>query len=120
MNCYQHRKNPAIGICKFCMKGVCAECSTEVDTVLACKSQCEAEVKNINKALRNQLMIQKPAKAMRFLAPALLLLYGLYLSISWSGLLEYSQDIGFFTMGVVFIIASLLLAYRTFRKTNDG
>ncbi len=37
MNCFNHPDTPAIGICKFCQKGLCKECAYDLSHGLACK-----------------------------------------------------------------------------------
>ena len=44
MNCYYHPNQPAIGLCKYCQRGLCSECAAVVDDVLACKKRHEDEV----------------------------------------------------------------------------
>ena len=48
MVCYYHQFAQAVGICKNCHKGLCAECAVDVGNGLACKHQCESEVVLIN------------------------------------------------------------------------
>ena len=44
MNCFYHPNQPAVGVCKYCQRGLCSECATPVDDVLACKDRHEDEV----------------------------------------------------------------------------
>ncbi len=44
MRCYQHREAEAVGICRFCARGLCPECAVLVGRALACKGVCEREV----------------------------------------------------------------------------
>lgn len=44
MNCFYHPAVPAIGVCKYCQRGICSECAAVVDDVLACKNRHEDEV----------------------------------------------------------------------------
>ena len=30
MKCFNHHEHDAVGVCKYCMKGVCEQCATEV------------------------------------------------------------------------------------------
>jgi hypothetical protein len=48
MNCYYHQTVPAVGICKNCYRGLCAECAVEVTNGLACRDRCVAEVETLN------------------------------------------------------------------------
>lgn len=51
MNCFQHRAIAAIGLCKSCGKGLCADCAAEVPNGLACRDRCEGRVRSINEML---------------------------------------------------------------------
>lgn len=46
MNCFYHPTLPAVGSCKHCQRGLCAECAVVVEDVLACKDRHETEVRN--------------------------------------------------------------------------
>lgn len=49
MNCFNHPDAPAVGICKSCCKGLCADCAGVVENGLACKNACEEKVRMINR-----------------------------------------------------------------------
>ena len=64
MNCFNHREQPALGICKSCGKALCGDCLVERKNGLACKGSCEDRVdmadcfldtssKNLSAAQRN-------------------------------------------------------------------
>lgn len=44
MNCFNHNTVPAIGSCKACCKGLCADCARDLDGGLSCTGACEKEV----------------------------------------------------------------------------
>ena len=44
MNCFYHPNTPAIGLCKYCQRGLCTECAAVIDDVLACKNRHEGDV----------------------------------------------------------------------------
>lgn len=44
MKCYHHPGLEAVGICKFCSKGLCAGCAADLGHGLACKGEHEGEV----------------------------------------------------------------------------
>lgn len=48
MNCYQHRDQQAIGLCKHCLKAVCDTCVRDTHTGLACSDACVVEVEALN------------------------------------------------------------------------
>jgi hypothetical protein len=47
VNCFQHRENPGIGICKSCGKAVCSDCAIEFPKGLACSIECEKDAKEL-------------------------------------------------------------------------
>ena len=57
MNCYYHPNQPAAGICKYCQRGLCQECTTEVDDGLACKDRHEEQVAGLS-LLTNRNILQ--------------------------------------------------------------
>src|SRR3989338_416555 len=47
MQCFEHKGNDAVGICKSCNKAVCMECAISFPKGLACSSECEKDVKEL-------------------------------------------------------------------------
>ncbi|MFZ1040589.1 MAG: hypothetical protein WCA79_21175 [Anaerolineales bacterium] len=56
MNCYYHPERLAIGICKHCQRGLCAEDAALVDDSLACKGRHENEVRETNQWIRLNIL----------------------------------------------------------------
>jgi len=48
MVCYFHPARQAVGICKYCQRGLCNECAVLVDDSLACKGRHEYNVTELN------------------------------------------------------------------------
>lgn len=48
MECYQHPKESAIGLCKSCFKAICRDCAVEATNGMACSENCANEVDEIN------------------------------------------------------------------------
>ncbi|MDR2213784.1 MAG: hypothetical protein LBE21_09205 [Pseudomonadales bacterium] len=48
MRCFNHPENEAIGICKSCHRGLCANCATDLGHGLACKGKHESEVNTLH------------------------------------------------------------------------
>lgn len=53
MNCFNHPDKPAVGFCKSCCKGLCADCAATLPNGLACRNTCEARVTRINQIIDN-------------------------------------------------------------------
>ena len=47
MKCYHHHQADAVGICRFCARGLCPECAVEVEGALACSGSCEQQVRHV-------------------------------------------------------------------------
>src|SRR6185369_14793503 len=64
MRCFYHRDKEAVGSCKSCGKGVCAECAVDLGKGLACRSRCEESARAIIELVdRNIQLSTNPAKA---------------------------------------------------------
>ena len=61
MNCFNHPDTPAIGLCKYCQRGLCSECAAIVDDVLACKNRHEDEVRQLGQLAARNLFQSKRA-----------------------------------------------------------
>jgi hypothetical protein len=51
MKCFYHPSVDAVGVCKNCGKGLCAESAVDVGEGLACGGACEARVREFNTKL---------------------------------------------------------------------
>ena len=47
MHCYYHPEKEAVGICKCCGKGLCPDCAADIGKGLACRGQCEEDVRAV-------------------------------------------------------------------------
>ncbi len=59
MNCFYHSTVSAIGLCKYCQRGLCADCAAVVDDVLACKHRHEDEVHQLEQLTARNLFQSK-------------------------------------------------------------
>ena len=59
MNCFYHPNNSAVGICKYCQRGLCSECAAIIDDVLACKNRHEDEVHQLEQLTARNLFQSK-------------------------------------------------------------
>lgn len=59
MNCFYHPDQPAVGLCKYCQRGLCFSCATVVDDVLACKDRHEDEVHQLEQLTARNLFQSK-------------------------------------------------------------
>ncbi len=100
MNCYYHPDRPAVGICKHCQRGLCAEDAALVpstslrpgDDSLACKGRHEEQVRDINQLMQRNILQAKRVGSIYnrnaifyFLVGAAFTGYGIY-QVRWTGL----------------------------------
>lgn len=117
MNCYQHRDQPAVGICKACQKAVCPTCAIDTGRGLACSEACVPEVDAYNQMMDKSKQIygigshsKWPSTGILvyFLFALLFLGFGLY---PWFvvGEVEWFSLI----MGIGFVIIGIVVYVRT-------
>ena len=51
MVCYYHTDKPATGLCKYCQRGLCADCAALINDSLACKDRHEEQVRGMESLL---------------------------------------------------------------------
>lgn len=61
MNCFYHPSTVAIGTCKHCGKGLCADCANDLGHGLACRDKHEQEVEDAQTLFNNACRFQKKA-----------------------------------------------------------
>ena len=57
MKCFVHQSADAVGLCRNCSRGVCAECAADRPSGVACKGRCEAEVDAMDSLIRRNTAI---------------------------------------------------------------
>jgi len=60
MRCFYHQDKEAVGLCKSCAKGVCAECAVDLGNALACRNRCEERAQSIIKIQDHAIQSLKP------------------------------------------------------------
>ena len=119
MNCYYHPSTPALGVCKHCGRGLCADCLAEVEDALACKNRHETQVRDaLALAARNLLQARRVGLNYRrnaifyALSGALFTGFGLY-QLRWAG----TQALFLLLIGLFLLYAAVanFLESRKFR-----
>lgn len=115
MNCFYHPTTPAVGICKYCQRGLCTDCAAVVDDVIACKNRHEDEVHKLEQ-LSARSLFQSKRVASGFMRNAIF--YGLVgaafagfglWQLKWLGL-----------QAVVFIMLGVFLLYAAAANYFEG
>jgi len=114
MRCYYHQDVEAVAVCKSCGRGLCPACAVDVGNGLACRNQCEEEVRSLNRVInRNKTAHEKTSGAYARVA---LFYAGLGAVVLVGGVMDWR---GFQWLlvpaGVVFLL-SAVLHYSTGRK----
>ncbi|MCB0310068.1 MAG: hypothetical protein KDD42_02455 [Bdellovibrionales bacterium] len=52
MKCITHQNVDSVGCCRWCGRGLCAECCVELPEGLACRDRCESDVKALGEYMR--------------------------------------------------------------------
>jgi hypothetical protein len=60
MRCFYHQDKEAVGLCKSCAKGVCAECAVDLGNALACRNRCEERAQSVVKIQDHAIQSLKP------------------------------------------------------------
>jgi len=61
--CFYHPDKPAVGTCKHCLRGLCADCAATVDDVLACRNRHEAQVIALEEMTRLNVLKSKRTRS---------------------------------------------------------
>ncbi|HEX9332928.1 MAG TPA: hypothetical protein VF896_13640 [Anaerolineales bacterium] len=59
MVCYYHLEKPAVGLCKYCQRGLCSDCAALVGDSLACKNRHEEQVRAMEMLMQKNIMQSK-------------------------------------------------------------
>jgi len=115
MNCYYHPEKPAIGLCKYCQRGLCSECTAIVDDVLACTHRHEDEVRQLEQLTARNLFQSKRVGA-SYMRNAIF--YGLVgMLFTGFGAIQY-RFLGL--QAVFFIMIGLFLLYAASANYFEG
>lgn len=117
MNCFYHPDHPAVGSCKHCQRGLCAECAALVEDVLACKDRHEGQVRaELQLTARNLFQSQRMGAA--YLRNAIF--YGLvgvlFAGFGWMQLRFLGLQAVFFILIGVFLLYAAIANYLESRK----
>ena len=115
MNCFYHPTQPAIGLCKYCQRGLCTDCAAVMDDVLDCKGRHEDEVHQLEQlAARNLFQSKRVGSAYNRNA----IFYGLVgVLFTGFGLIQF-RFLG--QQAVFFILIGLFLLYAASANYFEG
>ena len=59
MICYYHPDKPAVGLCKYCQRGLCSACAAPAGDSLACQGLHEEQVRAMETLLQRNILQSK-------------------------------------------------------------
>ncbi|CAM4479391.1 MULTISPECIES: hypothetical protein [Alteromonas] len=107
MKCFSHQESEAVGLCKYCHKGVCSLCAAEVNGSIACADTCQEKVAAVDSMVNKSLVTVEAQSKNRMFMPAFFLVAGLAIVI-----VSYIKTGGLglsSIMGGVFIVFGIVL-----------
>ena len=63
MVCFYHPDKPAVGLCKYCQRGLCSDCAALAGDSLACRNLHEEQVRSMELLMQKNLLQSKRAGA---------------------------------------------------------
>jgi len=76
MRCFNHHDKDALGSCKHCAKGLCADCAADLGFGLACRNLHEPQVEAVNSLVHRNVQANRVAPAAWYIGPAFLAFMG--------------------------------------------
>ncbi len=119
MQCYKHREESAIAVCRNCGKAACADCCEDTGHGIACDAICAGELFENDRLRSRQMqsygMGPKPpipaSVSTYFFFGLILLLVGIYLTVTRPGI-----DFLTLAMAAVFFVMSA----GSYKRYRDG
>jgi len=115
MRCFNHRDREAVGTCKACSKGLCAECAVDLGHGLSCRGPHEATVESYRVMLERNNRVLNAAPTNSMVGPAFLVVLGL-LFAGYGLIFEHGSKGFTLILGCVFLVYGVVAFIRN-RKT---
>lgn len=119
MNCFNHPASSAIGTCKACSRGLCAECAVDLEHGLACKNKHEAMVETYNMIISKNAQVYSAAPKNLLVMPLFYLFMGVLFAAFGASTRRGMTDLTFI-LGVGFIVFAGVLFIRNRATFRDG
>jgi hypothetical protein len=118
MNCFNHADKPAIGFCKSCCKGLCADCAATLPNGLACRNACEDRVTLINQIIDNNQKVITAANVQVRSSGLFILLLGAMLCVFGFLPLFMSGNTGTLFLGIIGLFFAAYGVIRLLKKSQ--
>jgi len=119
MHCYNHSERDAVGTCKACCKGLCAECAVDLGHGISCRGTHEQRVEEIEQLISRNALVQRTAGGAKYVAPAFLLFMGAV--FTGYGLLYARTGKFIVVLGIGFLVYgaySVIVNRRAYARTD--
>lgn len=117
MHCYRHAPAEALGICRSCGRGVCAQCVREVGLSLACSLECEERVRRGDALIANSEASFRQARRGSVVLVIFPILLGAVLC--YFGLNERGWFNALTAMGSILILFGIVAGWRQRRMQRQ-
>lgn len=118
MICFNHSENEAVGICKSCQRGLCAECATDLGHGLACKGRHEEAVNTLEKIINQSAKIYSITPKTRNATPIFYIFMGVVFAgfglLNGRGLTDFTV-----ILGAGFIVFGIYIAIYNKKAYED-
>ncbi len=104
MKCFYHAEADAIGLCKFCQRGLCHACAEQRPSGLACRGEHAARVDAIDTLIDRNVKLSSGAQRMSLLA--LIVYFGSAAVFAYLGFNEPHP-----TLRILMVVMSALMLY---------
>jgi hypothetical protein len=111
VHCFNHPEREALGVCKSCCKGLCADCAADLGHGIACRGTHEDRVEALNALVLRSQQVQSTAGRFKYVGPALPAVMGvLFLGYGyfWEGMHGFLFPLGaaFLVYGAIVFVAN--------------
>lgn len=118
MRCLRHHEQDAVGVCRHCGGGVCADCATPVEDVLSCPAHT-AETAGSVALIQRNVAVHGEVNWLHWMQLAMFLLVGAGLAVAAVILLVSGEPSGWALApgAIIFLVLGLGIA-RWIRARN--
>ena len=109
VNCYYHPETTAVGLCKYCQRGLCATCAAQAGESLACQQRHEEQVRTMETLYQRNVLQSKRVgsdyvrNTIFYGAVGILFVVFGYSQLNWLGL----QAVVYLLIGLALLWAAL-------------
>jgi hypothetical protein len=114
MRCFYHPDREAVGLCKNCAKGLCAESAIDVGDGLACAGPCEKRVERMNALMDKSHAMASTSSS--FIGSGMLALaaalagFGIFAWLAWG---DSAFGVWLVVLGAIFAATPTRQLFRT-------